>query len=713
MIEYAWLIPLIPALAYPVIGIFGRKLKDDGASYLGIAAIFSVWVISLAIAYQGFFTEHGHHMLGKNFNVNWLPCGSGWVQLGFTVDALTIVMLLVVTTVSLMVQIYSRGYMHGDPRFTRFYSYLSLFTAAMLALVIANNILLMFMSWELVGLTSYLLIGFWFEKPSAMKAAKKAFLVTRVGDLGFFAGIFLLFSESGSLNLTDIFAAVPKMAEKMMVIPAFGWFVALLVGLLAYAVITWNKRDPLRGVVGAVAGAVVFFVLWRVLPLGPWGIPLAAMAGLLLFCGSIGKSAQFPLHVWLPDAMEGPTPVSALIHAATMVAAGVYLIARMYPVFNYTGHPSESISLIVVAVIGAFTAVFAATIGIAQNDIKRVLAYSTVSQLGYMIMAMGIGGPIAGMFHLMTHAYFKANLFLGSGAVIHGTHTQDIREMGGLRRKMPWTTATFIIGTLALAGFPLTAGFFSKDEILLTAYHWEPSKWVFYAGVTGAFLTAFYMMRLVILTFFGDPRDKHIYKHAHENPWVMLGPLVFLSVLSIAAGFVGAPWNNQFAHHLHPLYHGVHHHPFSMMVMLTGTLAGLGGLFCGWLVWGKKILPLKSLEPSFGWLHRAVENKYYFDEIYQGTVIRLLFAVNAVAYWLDRTIVDGIVNGVAWVTNRIFAIGSGIFDRYVVDGLVNLVGAVTQMGGRALRFVQTGVVQQYALFLVMSMLIIGIFYIIR
>ncbi len=362
------------------------------------------------------------------------------------------------------------------------------FASAMLLLVIANNILLIFMSWELVGLTSYLLIGFWFEKPSAMRAAKKAFLVTRVGDVGFLAGLVLLFIHTGTLNL-------------------FG-----------EAGIFENLNN--------VQSVVAF---------GPWAISLIAVIGLLLFCGAIGKSAQFPLHVWLPDAMEGPTPVSALIHAATMVAAGVYLVARMYPVYlSDTSH----VALAAVAYVGAFTALFAATIGIAQNDIKRILAYSTISQLGYMIMSLGVFGYVAGIFHLMTHAFFKAQLFLGSGSVIHGTGTQDIREMGGLKKKMPYTYWTMLISTLALCGIPFTAGGFSKEEILTVAF--STNKAIFVAGLLGAFTTAFYMFRLIYKTFHGEPQDSRI--HAHESPRVMLVPLVILAFLAIFSGYVGMPF---------------------------------------------------------------------------------------------------------------------------------------------------------------------------
>jgi len=565
-----------------------------------------------------------------------------------------------------MVQIYSVGYMHGDPRYPRYFAYHSLFAAAMLTLVIANNVLLMFMSWELVGLTSYLLIGFWFEKPSAMRAAKKAFLVTRVGDVGFLAGLILLFLSTGSLNLFG----------------ASGVF---------------ENLEHLSGTVNV----------------GPWAVPLIAMAGLLLFCGAIGKSAQFPLHVWLPDAMEGPTPVSALIHAATMVAAGVYLVARMYPVYLAD---ESGIALQVVAYIGAFTAIFAASIGIAQNDIKRVLAYSTVSQLGYMIMSLGVFGYVAGIFHLMTHAFFKAQLFLGSGSVIHGTGTQDIREMGGLRKKMPVTYWTFLVSTLSLCGLPFaTAGGWSKEEILNVAFH--TNKIVFLIGVLGAFTTSFYMFRLIYKTFHGEPRNHDV--HAHESPKVMLIPLIVLACLAVCAGWVGTPFANFFEHTMAPVL-GEHFehvletrlgsmpHGFNVTVFAIGTLAALAGIGLATVIWYRPILKIEKLQPSFGWLAKIVENKYYIDEIYQATVIRALMLAAAFMYWFDKWVIDYvIVNGVGFVS-LVASSAWGWFDRTVVDGLVNLVGEGTKVAGSLLRYFQTGVTQQYVFLTLVAVMVLCI-----
>ncbi|MDO8684956.1 MAG: NADH-quinone oxidoreductase subunit L [Armatimonadota bacterium] len=655
MSENAWLIPAIPFVAFAAIVFFGRRFPCKGAG-LAIMAMSASLLISLVIAFGAI--AHGGHFEPIIKSAAWIPYGDTAINVGFTVDALTIVMLIVVTVVALMVQIYSVGYMHGDPRFGRFYAYLSLFSAAMLGLVLANNLLILYICWELVGVSSYLLIGFWFERPTAMRAAKKAFLVTRVGDVGLFLGILAIYLKIGTLDLQTVLSheSVSVMAKTMVQI-------------------------------------------------GPWALPLAALASLGIFWGAVGKSAQFPLHVWLPDAMEGPTPVSALIHAATMVAAGVYLVARTYPLFAYSEH---SFSLNVVAYTGAITALMAATIGFTQYDIKRVLAYSTISQLGFMMMGLGVGGYVAGMFHLMTHAFFKANLFLGSGSVIHGTGTQDIREMGGLRKHMPWTFWTFIIATAALAGiFPL-AGFWSKDEILLTAFH--ANKIIFYAGVLGAFMTAFYMSRLCILTFFGEPRDSHI--HAHESPKVMTVPLIVLAFLSIIAGWVGLPGKNLFAEFLHTDLLHLEHHAFSMTIAAIGTLAALTGILLAYIVYmtpaSKAVAALGEVS-IFKLIHSLVYNKYWLDEIYGVIIIRPLFALTRYMYAFDRWVVDGAVNAVGWLTLLISRI-QGWVDKWIVDGAVNLIGILTKGGGLALRRLQTGVAQQYALIMIIGLLALTWFY---
>ena len=650
MREFAWLAPAAPLLAFPIIVFFGPRLKSR-AAYVTIAAVGFAFVLATLIAGEALKMGPEAHPL--QVILPWANVGGEWLNMGFTVDSLAAVMLIVVTSVSLLVQIYSVGYMHGDPRYPRFFAYMGLFTAAMLGLVLANNLLLLYMCWELVGLCSYFLIGFWFERPTAMRAAKKAFVVTRVGDVGLFLGLLLLYKYTGSLDFHVIFARAPELAG----IP--------------------------------------------LLTIGKVALPVAAVAGIAMFWGAVGKSAQFPLHVWLPDAMEGPTPVSALIHAATMVAAGVYLVARMYPVF----HAGGGEALTVVAIIGTVTAVMAATIGTVVNDIKRVLAYSTISQLGYMMMGLGIGGYTAGMFHLMTHAFFKANLFLGSGSVIHGTGTQDIREMGGLRKSMPWTFWTFLIATLALAGAPGFAGFFSKDEILLTA--WHANRWIFYAGAFGAFLTAFYMSRLCFLTFAGTPRTPGM--HAHESPKVMTGPLVVLALLSIVAGYAGFPGRSYFAEYVS--FHGIAEHHFSWLVAgISTAVAALGFLIAAVVYWKPGLSPAK-LALVFGWLHTFLANKWYFDELYWLVIVRPVLFISRASAGFDKWIVDGLVNGVGWFTVAFSAL-QGWVDKWIVDGAVNAVGIVTKSGGRVLRFVQTGVLQQYALTLAACVLALLLGYVV-
>jgi len=659
LIAYAWIIPLLPALAFVITVAFGRRLPGKGA-YPAIAMMLLALALSAVLAGQWFLGSD--HPERYSASLPWMPVANQYINMGFSVDALTVVMLLVVTIVASMVMIYSVGYMHGDPRYPRYYAYLSLFSFAMLALVVANNILLMFMSWELVGLTSYLLIGFWFEKPSAMRAAKKAFLVTRVGDVGFIAGLVLLYIHTGTMDLYG----------------SEGVFERL----------------------GDVQGIV---------QIGPWVVSAIAMIGLLLFCGAIGKSAQFPLHVWLPDAMEGPTPVSALIHAATMVAAGVYLVARMYPVYLAD---SSHVAINTVAYVGAFTALFAATIGCAQNDIKRVLAYSTVSQLGYMIMALGAFGFGAGVFHLMTHAFFKSQLFLGSGSVIHGTGTQDIREMGGLKKKMPVTYWTFLISTLALCGLPFTAGGFSKEEILLVTF--QTNRIVFFAATLGAFLTSFYMFRLVYKTFHGEPRNHEV--HAHESPKVMLVPLVILAALAIVSGYVGTPFANHFEHAMAGV---VGHHfeslmphvegGFSPLIFSVGTLVALAGIGLATLIWLVPVIKIEKLNvPPFRQIAYIVENKYFIDEIYQATVIRILMLVAGLSYLFDKWVIDYcIVNGAGYLT-QVAAGVYGWFDRTIVDGIVNLIGWVTKSVGDLLRQFQTGVSQHYIFLTTVAIVLMGI-----
>jgi NADH-quinone oxidoreductase subunit L len=561
--------------------------------------------------------------------------GAFVVPMGIYIDPLAAIMLMVVTIVAALVQIYSVGYMHGDPRFARYFAYLSLFTFSMLGLVLAGTYVLMFVFWELVGLTSYLLIGFWFEKKSASDAGKKAFVTTKIGDLGFLLGLVILIFAVGSASLPELDYMIAN---------------------------------------GQIAANM---------------LPLVAIAGLLMFCGAVGKSAQFPLHVWLPDAMEGPTPVSALIHAATMVAAGVYLTARLMGIIMI----SETM-MYVVASIGAFTAFLAASIGLVQNDIKRVLAYSTVSQLGYMIMALGLAGFAAGTFHLMTHACFKALLFLAAGSVIHAVHTNDIQFMGGLHKKLKITSITFLIASLSISGiFPL-AGFWSKDEIFATAF--AGGHYIFLlVGILVAGMTAFYMFRLYFMTFTGKPRDQHAYDHAHESPRNMTIPLMILAVLSICAGWVGIPWLHK-GYSSFVYYGAVHHVEPSIILMLISLVVAASGIGLAYLMYYKRSISPVKMAQRFKPIYTFLYNKWYFDEFYMAVIVNPTYRFAEFLFKFDLLIIDGIVNGtgkltlfLSWAHER--------FDTYVVDGAVNGTGYVSMFFGRTLRKIQTGQLQTYAL----------------
>ncbi|SMB95387.1 NADH dehydrogenase subunit L [Thermanaeromonas toyohensis ToBE] len=605
MIQYAWLVPLFPALAFPAIVFITRRLKAFSA-LVGIGAIAASFVLSLGILWET-LTSGVTMEKPVEYALSWLalPGAKEWVlkiEAGVLVDPLTAVMLLVVTLVALLVEIYSVGYMHGDPGFSVFFGYLSLFSASMLGLVLANNFFMMFFFWELVGLCSYLLIGFYFHKPEAARASLKAFVVNRVADFGFMLGFFYLFLLFRTFNFRELAEALP--------------------------------HAPHMG--------------------------LLALAAILIFAGPIGKSAQFPLHVWLPDAMEGPTPVSALIHAATMVAAGVYLLARAFVLFASVPKVSWF-----VAYVGGFTALFAATIALVQRDIKRILAYSTMSQLGYMIMAMGVGSMTAGMFHLTTHAIFKALLFLGAGSVIHALHEQDIFRMGGLAKDMKVTTVTFLLGALALAGIPPLAGFWSKDEILLAAYS-NGYQGLYILGTVVAFLTAFYMFRLIFVAFFGRRRAG---LHGHESPKCMTIPLTILAGLTIAAGFVGAPFvPHGFSswvyfgepHHLEPNY----------FIMAVSTLVALLGIYLAWLIYGREVISPEALAQRWRSIYTVLYNKYYIDEAY---------------LWFFRRIVLGLAEAFHW------------HDRHVVDGIFDGVGDTVRWSGHRLRYLQTGSLPVYAL----------------
>jgi NADH-quinone oxidoreductase subunit L len=600
---FVWAILLLPVASLVTIG-FITKPYPRISGYVTIAAIatafvFSLWALDSVIETDGHRLAFGTH--------EWLTIGDVLtIDLALNVDGLSAIMLVVVTSVSLLVQIYSQGYMHGDGGYSRYFAWMSLFTAAMLGLVLFDSILMVYVFWELVGLGSYLLIGFWFQKQSAADAAKKAFLTTRLGDIGFLLGIILIWNEADTFN-------IPVLQEMAL----HGEFSDTVITLFALG----------------------------------------------LFAGAVGKSAQFPLHVWLPDAMEGPTPVSALIHAATMVAAGVYLVARMFPIFQ----ASES-AMTTVAYIGAFTAIFAASMGIVMTDIKRVLAYSTISQLGYMMLALGVGGYIAAIFHLFTHAFFKALLFLGSGSVNHATGTFDMRKMGGLRSSMPITYATFVVGALSLAGVVPFAGFWSKDEIL--AFAWDDDKLLFAVAMIVVFMTAFYTFRAIFMTFHGEYKGGEAPEHGahdahasvpHESPLVMALPLLILAVPAFAAGFVNLPFGD--LDNLGVLLEGalpldseelLHHAEFNLAIAVVSTVLAVAGIGLAYAMYEAKAISSESLRNALGPVPQVVENKYYMDDLYEGVVVRegLMRYVTAWAQWFDTNVVDGIVNGSASASRR-------------------------------------------------------------
>ncbi len=595
--------------------------------------------------------------------------GAAHVDLGWVLDPLSAVMLLMVSFVGLLIFIYSVGYMVDDENFTRFFCFLSLFAGAMLGVVISNSLLLLFMCWELVGLTSYLLIGFWYHKPSAAAAAKKAFLTTRVGDVFFLLGIVWLFAQTGTLLFYNNGA---------------GSMEALALG-------------------GLLATPAAL------------GLTAAGAIGLLIFAGAAGKSGQLPLHVWLPDAMEGPTPVSALIHAATMVAAGVYLIARVYPLMQAGALlGGTTAALTVVTWVGASTAVFAALIAVAQNDIKRILAYSTVSQLGYMMAGLGMGGVAVGMFHLITHAFFKALLFMGAGSVIHGSHEeQDVRRMGGLRGAMPVTFLTYAIGMLALCGFPLFfSGFWSKDGILEAAKHWSVARGPFYMLVFGAVLTAFYMTRQVSYVFFGESRAHH---KAHESPSVMTLPLKVLALFAVGLGAIGTPawpWFRAFLEGQKTSFDMARFgEPGLLALMGTSSLVVFIGLGLGWWIYGQKSPSAEepdALERAIPPVWAVLRDKFYVDELYGVTVIAFYTWWAQVADWLDRNVWGGAVAGVTWGFG-LWARLNRFLDMNVVDGGFDKGCEELASGGGLLARVQTGRVQTYLRLLALAVVVLAAF----
>ena len=723
LFSVTWVVPIPPFLAFLAIVLFLNKNKRGSALVAIGAAVLSL-LLGWGIAFASFFSSHfGEHPIDEA--IYSIPTGATEFVIGYAVDPANALMLFMVPFLVLMIFIYSSGYMSfphhlqaaqyptayaqgKDPRYSRFMAYICLFATGMLGLVVANNLLQFFVFWEIMGLCSYLLIGFWYEKASARAAAVKAFITTRIGDALLMIGLILLYvrSEPSSLRFSELFTGenLDQLAHSLVELPLFGE------------------------------------VHW------------ISLIGVLIFCGAIGKSAQFPLHIWLPDAMEGPTPVSAMIHAATMVSAGVFLLVRMFPIYEFSGEVSSG-TLQFVAFIGAFTALFAATIAVAQWDIKRVLAYSTISQLGYMVAAIGMGAYVAALFHLLTHAFFKALLFLGSGSVIHGVEhgyhhahehahddheeshgehivrradgvldtedAQDMRNMGGLLTRMPRTGWTFIIGGLALSGFPLvTAGFWSKDEIL--AFAWDGShQWVFWTLALAAFLTAFYTMRQIGLTFLGRPRTEGA-SHAPESVASMTTPLILISFFAIVAGWVGIPASfpvlggivpNWIEHFLEPYMEYMHlhpHHPsFHIMPLAVSLLVALGGLGAGYLVYGKGLKegqtdPVARILGPIWWMwHR----KYWIDELYHGTIVLFTMWLSRFLALFDRDwIVDWIVNGIGRLALRFGDLTSD-FDKFVVDGFVDGVGWISDQAGHIARMLQDGRVQTYLLF---GMLILAV-----
>jgi NADH-quinone oxidoreductase subunit L len=642
MLRYAWLIPVLPLASFFLIVFFGKRLPGKGHE-IGIGAIALSFLISLPV----FFSTIARDAPFER-SVTWFHFGAGpnLLELGMHIDGLTAVMFLVVTFVSLMVHIYSTAYMHGDVRYTWFYAALSLFTGSMLNLVIANNLLQLLIGWEGVGICSYFLIGHWFEEKENSNAAIKAFLTTRIGDVGFMFGVFVLFFAAKTFNIS----AITKLAA---------------------------------------GGAITKTTL--------------TLAAVLLFSGAIGKSAQVPLHVWLPDAMAGPTPVSALIHAATMVVAGVYLVARMYGVFH-----ASAAALNEVAIIGAITMLIAALLALVQDDIKRVLAYSTISQLAYMVAALGVSGYTASVFHIWTHAWFKALLFLGAGSVIHAVHSNNMSDMGGLKDKMPVTFRTYMVGSLALAGFFPLAGFWSKDSILGAAY--ETAKggsrvgwFVFLTMIVTAFLTACYVARMLALTFFGKPKYDTEHVHPHESPAAMTTPLILLAVLSVVGGWVGLPGRaNLFERWVHFGEGGEH---FLVWLAVLSTAVALAGFLTGWTLFKPNAkAKVDVLRSPFAWAYRLLANKYYLDDIYMGAIIRpIRDQVSRFAYWTNQNVLDGVVNAAGSVS---LFLGRGAYnkiDQPLIDGAVNGLAFGAGSAGGSLKFWQTGNVQAYA-----ALLFIGI-----
>jgi NADH-quinone oxidoreductase subunit L len=649
VLTHLWILPLLPLAGAAANGVFGRHWPKNLVTGVALSSTTLAFFAALELSREFMALSPAQLPPPKSY-FTWITAGGFRADFALQVDQLTIVMLLVVTGVGWLIHIYSAGYMHDDPGYTRFFSYLNLFMFFMLLLVLAANYLLMFVGWEGVGLCSYLLIGFFFLRQSATDAGNKAFWVNRVGDFGFILGLLLIFRTFGTLD----FATVLPRAAAMPAEPA-----------------------GQAGVLTTIA--------------------------LLLFVGAVGKSAQLPLYVWLPDAMEGPTPVSALIHAATMVTAGVYMVARSYVIFL-----NAPLAMEVVAVVGCLTAVFAATIGLVQTDIKRVLAYSTVSQLGYMFLACGVGAFGAGIFHLMTHAFFKGLLFLAAGSVIHAMGgEQDMRRMGGLRKRIPWTFWTMFLATLAIAGAPGFSGFFSKDEILLAAQHASTPLWA--VGVLTAGLTAFYMFRMLFLTFFGTERFDEHHVHVHESPRIVLVPLVVLAVLAVVGGWMAAPellgGVNHFRQFLSPVFLFSHMNETSLppdhldasiaieaLKVLLGApvIAGLLGFLLAWWLYVRNPEAPKKIAESLSAPYQLLRRKYFVDEFYSAVIVRPLVWISDKILWrtVDEGVIDGAVNGVARVSresgDRLRYLGSGnarSYATWIVLGAVIFTSLLLWMAG--------------------------------
>jgi NADH-quinone oxidoreductase subunit L len=656
MLRLIWLVPVLPLVGVLVNGIGGRWIRDR-AHLVGVGTTG----LSLLIALGIFFQTLGGQTL--NWDIySWVPVGDFHATVGFQVDPLSAVMMLVVTFVGFLIHVYSVGYMHGDPGYARFFTYMNLFMFSMLVLVLANNYLLMFMGWEGVGLCSYLLIGFWYQKQSASDAGKKAFVVNRIGDAGFLLGLFLIWRTFGSLHYADIFPAVPEVQDILTAPSIFG-----------LSLVTWMT--------------------------------------LLLFTGAVGKSAQLPLYVWLPDAMEGPTPVSALIHAATMVTAGVYMVARSGALFN-----AAPVSMEVVAWAGALTAVFAASIALVQNDIKRIVAYSTISQLGYMFLGCGVGAYASAIFHLATHAFFKALLFLGCGSVIHALGgEQDMRKMGQLKQRLPVTSRTFYWASLANAGIIPLAGFWSKDEILAAAFAGQ-HYFLWVLGSAGAFMTAFYMFRLYYTVFEGkDNVDHEVAHHVHESPPAMAYPLVVLGIGTCAVGVIfGFPPDHGLYHRfVEPVFalDGAEAHAISPwttvgLALIATAVAALGiwGLARSWYKTGDNPAPARMAE-RFRAPYTWIVNKYWVDELYIWVFVDFGKRLCRLFWTVDAEGVDGTVNGASRLTVFLSQV-SALFDFRGVDGLVNAIADMIQGGSQTFKRIQTGVIQNYLLAMAMGIFVI-------